>query len=554
MKRNNTLTLMMILIISGFTITSNAQFGKIGKDLKKKAKKTIVKVENKTGNDEYSEDCLRHKKDLDYNTGKIEEYLNNNDLRSAKNYIKYFQRYINRYKEDNCPFLSKWEQKYEELKNQYTLKLAQSNPVAYLIVAAENGEKEQVDLALKQGADINKFEENTCALFTAVKNEKIEMVKYLVEKGADVNNKATVYKTVNTALYYSVKKNNLEITKYLLNKGADPTISTENIVVIAAKNNNLEMIKVFDQHPKIDICAAESTAYEIITALSVAQEGSDLAKYLKTRVLETKKAKITDATNKKFANRMVFSSEKIPATGANESKFSTTFQASKNIYGRLYIESLYSEYYYGTESKTPDYNRNDISVYAKIAGDSKMFNIDGIDASNDNDASTYEIVLNTGKYRSTYHKFFMRLKQGNNKVKLYAVASKDTLLAETVTFTKKAGDSFKIGKSFADFKAGMKNPALEASVLKAIQTYAANSGWKEKFKAVKISSSDWNIIRHKVSGRILKRTLSAYCYAQWPDGYCTVQSFTFSQEYNGTSYSKTFKRYSNGSQTIIDCK
>lgn len=60
-------------------------------------------------------------------------------------------------------------------------------------------------------------------LHNAVEVEEIEIVKLLVERGADVNSKNA---KGMTPLYYSILLRNFEITKYLLSHGADPYIPT----------------------------------------------------------------------------------------------------------------------------------------------------------------------------------------------------------------------------------------------------------------------------------------------------------------------------------------
>ena len=55
-------------------------------------------------------------------------------------------------------------------------------------------------------------------IFHAVKNNNIDMLKFLTEQGCDVN---CIYSGNISLLQYAVKKNNKEIIKLLLKKGAD---------------------------------------------------------------------------------------------------------------------------------------------------------------------------------------------------------------------------------------------------------------------------------------------------------------------------------------------
>ena len=56
-------------------------------------------------------------------------------------------------------------------------------------------------------------------------NSKEESVEYLLSKGADVN---TVTPKGDTALGIAVKRKNLNIVKLLIEKGADPNYRNDN--------------------------------------------------------------------------------------------------------------------------------------------------------------------------------------------------------------------------------------------------------------------------------------------------------------------------------------
>ena len=559
MKRNkkSILAIILIMVFSICAVNTNAQLKGL-KNLKKKAektvKKTVGKTESKTGNKGYTKDCLALKKRLENSSGDVERYLTEENLTMARSRLVSMQKLVKRYKDANCPFGSNWEKKYEELENKYNLGTIQDNPEGFLLSAVLGNNKENVDIALEQGANINGLVRTrfarVSALEQAVTKENLEMVKYLLEKGADINLGSNKDRGCGFALYNSVKINNLEITRFLLSKGADIGKKGHTIACIAAKNNNLEMIKEFEKHSDFDL----SSAKEGVTPLSQAPNNSEVKKYIRNRVLENKLAKVKDATNKKYANRIVFSNEKIPAKGASEAKFKTKLQASKDMYGRIYFGCFASDYYYGTRDDVPGLFKAEIRIWAQIEGDDEEWHIETINLYKVEDATSFELQLNKREYRSTFAKLFIRLKQGDNKVKFYLKRNSDILIEEEVILTKKPGDTYKIGKTLADFKAGkMNTPTYKAAVLKAIQSHAASAGWKEKFTAVKILSSDWNIVRNRLTGVILYRTIGAWCYAKWPDGHCTVQDFYFKQNYNGSSYSKVYQRSSTGSQVDVDC-
>ena len=139
--------------------------------------------------------------------------------------------------------------------------------------------KEQVDNALAQGADLNKKSDGETALINAVKQNNFEMVKYLVSKGADVNvNDGSDY-----PITLAVKNNNFEITKFLLDKGASlkktdtfnekETIEAK-VVFKAAENDNLEIIKEMEKSPNANVLVFDNAYGRSNTALEAAPEGS----------------------------------------------------------------------------------------------------------------------------------------------------------------------------------------------------------------------------------------------------------------------------------------
>ena len=88
-----------------------------------------------------------------------------------------------------------------------------------LIKNAMSGNLEIVKSLIEQGADVNaKDIDGWTALIRSSKKGYLEVVKYLIDKGADVNAKTN---NGTTALMNSSDEEHLDIVKYLINKGAD---------------------------------------------------------------------------------------------------------------------------------------------------------------------------------------------------------------------------------------------------------------------------------------------------------------------------------------------
>ena len=106
-------------------------------------------------------------------------------------------------------------------------------------------------------------------------------------------------------------------------------------------------------------------------------------------------------------------------------------------------------------------------------------------------------------------------------------------------------------QSFDALPAGMRDPKLEAQLLKSIQKYTAGS--QETYSKVKITEEGWTIERNELTGIILDRTISAYGLADWHDGICTYVSFDFKEEYIGSGFSLPIC-VNEGSSTGCECE
>lgn len=80
------------------------------------------------------------------------------------------------------------------------------------------------------------------------------MVKFLVEKcGANMEHREL---QLRSPLYYSASKGNMEITKYFVDLGGDVNAKTamgRTALLKATWNGEKELVKVLLDHPSIDV-------------------------------------------------------------------------------------------------------------------------------------------------------------------------------------------------------------------------------------------------------------------------------------------------------------
>jgi hypothetical protein len=284
---------------------------------------------------------------------------------------------------------------------------------------------------------------------------------------------------------------------------------------------------------------------------------------------------ISGPLHEKYMGRTVFAKERVKRE-MPEAKFDTVFTLGEPIYGRAYIQRGIGDYYLTDDQGGKNLNYSGSGVdYSSRAY--TMAYVDGVLLMNE-PIDVQDLKKNdAGKYLTTFQIFFYKnaeddgndkdviealnkLSDGAHKVRLETFAgnnprgrtTKAPIAIGEFTLVKKG--SAKIGRSFDQLIPGMKDPALEAKMLKTMQSYGKNNGWKETFSKVKIKSEGWTISRHAVTGIILSRSISAYLYATRPDGKCTYQEFAFKQDHDGTKFMDNTKFDGNGSQVPCDCK
>lgn len=106
-------------------------------------------------------------------------------------------------------------------------------------ILSGKGKRKLRDIERTYGKDKNKV------LLGASEIGNLEIVKYLVENGADVNYKCT---NKATALILAIQDKRIDIVKYLLNNNANTNIQGERgitALIIAFQEDNLEMAELF---------------------------------------------------------------------------------------------------------------------------------------------------------------------------------------------------------------------------------------------------------------------------------------------------------------------
>ncbi len=134
-----------------------------------------------------------------------------------------------------------------------------------------------------------------------------------------------------------------------------------------------------------------------------------------------------------------------------------------------------------------------------------------------------------------------------NILKTYAVKAK-----AAVTARHKKEDLKRTANNTLPAK-GMDDTNLDQSALTAAQDWANSYRWKEQLQYVYITSRDWSILRHKVTGIQTGRRIQGVITMKRDDGLCSYQQAIFEQAYNGTGYQKTVMAGVVPGQNKLDC-
>lgn len=114
---------------------------------------------------------------------------------------------------------------YEKLKNQVKecpecVIYINASRETLMHLAAEIGTAEMIEFLYNSGSDINRIEDNKMPICYAVRGNRIDNVKKLIELGAELNSE----ESVGNPLFNAMSRNNPQIAKLLINEGIDLTV------------------------------------------------------------------------------------------------------------------------------------------------------------------------------------------------------------------------------------------------------------------------------------------------------------------------------------------
>ncbi len=185
---------------------------------------------------------------------------------------------------------------------------------ASLLAAVERGDLAGTQKALGQGAKVDvRNEKGRTPLIFAAQAGRLDLVKALVEKGADVNARTTT-EIGSSVLSFAVGGKNLEAVKYLIAHGAEVDLRSRNgstpLCHAAARGQNDMVALLLSKGADPNLYGLYDTTANYDTALIVAANSNHIDTL---ELLLSKGAKVDKRTNKGHTPLMEAAKRPYPA-------------------------------------------------------------------------------------------------------------------------------------------------------------------------------------------------------------------------------------------------
>lgn len=246
--------------------------------------------------------------------------------------------------------------------------------------------------------------------------------------------------------------------------------------------------------------------------------------------------------------KVVFSNKPIDeATG--ESLPPATFNVGDEIHCGIYMPKKTSAYKIKFAG-----NANRLNITAKIDGYDDSYHITDLEIMTPEELEKTFFSIPFNKDRSTGKPYSDELVEKINSLPLgtyvikievcaYAYGGTEFPLAAKGEFTlkKTSNSKLKLGLTFNDVEAGMKDPKLEAKAVAATTAWLKqNGGGLLQKQECKILRNDWIIVTHPNTGAILARA-NYFAYLIKQGDKCKIRIYCLQQAYNGSGYQETLQ-------------
>lgn len=96
--------------------------------------------------------------------------------------------------------------------------------------------------------------------------------------------------------------------------------------------------------------------------------------------------------------------------------------------------------------------------------------------------------------------------------------------------------------------------SLSDEGLATLRRYAETRGNPETYLTLEVTSNEWAVMRHNVTGIVTGRSVGAVTIARFPDGRCRLYGTSLRQEYVGDEFSSTMTTNGTGGGALVRCE
>lgn len=285
---------------------------------------------------------------------------------------------------------------------------------------------------------------------------------------------------------------------------------------------------------------------------------------------------MTNKVHEKYVGKIAFSSSEISKDSPDESKFGTTFSISSPIHLRIFLKtSIFNEVQSNRSSESFD---NQIGVLYRIYLDGAMAENGRMEFSQDGKKFLTTEQIRTGTSLSGIFNFNKdallssayidaltasdsKLTDGKHtlKIELFPIYNSIKPLSETpmasgeITLNVAKGFVNPSNSTICMPKAVKKDAVLETKYKECVKKYLVNNNKDAVMKSFVLLSSDWEIRKNEITDKPVSKTMYGAAGLSYKDGKCKYETFSFTQNYVGGSYSTTIETSSTNQEGDIFC-
>lgn len=295
-----------------------------------------------------------------------------------------------------------------------------------------------------------------------------------------------------------------------------------------------------------------------------------VAKYL------AKDEGMTNKTHEKYVGKIVFSASEILKDNPDESKFGNTFSISSPIYLRIFLKaSIFNEVQSNRSSEAFD---NQVGLLYRMYLDGTIAETGRVEFSKDGKkflttdqikgSTSISGIFNFNKdaflsaaYIDALTAVDGKLTDGKHTLKMELLPIYNSIKPLTETPMASGELTLNVTRGFVNPsnaatclpKPVKKDATLEAKYKECVKKYLVNNSKDAVMKSFVLLSNDWEIRKNDITGKPISKTMYGAVGLSYKDGKCKYETFSFTQNWNGSAYSSAIETSSTGQDGNIFC-